>query len=136
MSHTSALEYAQSIAQQIAEAVNSGYPFGVQHIGTGEEFTSMDEALAEFPNSPESDFIEASPSAYLEGVLDIQYIVNSDKSYRAARVCIAFGGPTAWINTDTCQIEAAWWSETVYVDIHAEFCEQLDDWLAEYYDCI
>lgn len=136
MSHTSALDYANSIAAQIAERTNAGYPFGVEHRETYQEFTDMDEALEEFPNAAESDFSEASPSAYLEGVLDIQYLVSSDKSYRAARVCIALGGPTAWINTHTRQVEAAWWSETVYADLPASFCEQLDEWLEEYYECI
>ena len=136
MSHTSALDYAISIAQQITERTNAGYPFGVEHRETGEEYVDMESALSEYPNSPESDFTEASAAFYLESVLDIQYIVNSDKSYRAARVCIAFGGPTAWINTHTRQVEAAWWSETVYADLPASFCDQLDDWLAEYYECI
>lgn len=136
MSHTSALEYAQSIAQQITERTNAGYPFGVEHIESGKGFYDMGEALAEFPNSSDSDFTGASPAAYLDGMLDIQYLVSYDKSYRAARVCIALGGPSAWINTHTLQIEAAWWSETVYVDLPASFCEQIDEWLEEYYNCI
>lgn len=137
MSHTSALEYANSIAQQITEAVNSGYPFGVIDSDTDQYYTDLEDAYAQTdPGEARDSLTDASPSDYLSDVLDIQYIVNSDKSYRAARICIAFGGPTAWINTHTRQVEAAWWSETVYADLPASFCDQLDDWLAEYYECI
>lgn len=137
MSNTSALEYAQSLARQITEAVDSGYPFGVIDSDTDEYYTDLADAHAQVdPGEARDSLTEASPADYLSDALDIQYLVGSDKSYRAARVCIAFGGPTAWINTHTRQIEAAWRSETVYVDLPASFCDQLDDWLEDYYDCI
>ncbi len=132
MSHTSALEYAQSIAQQITEAVDSGYLFGLINEDTGDAADSFED----IPEDDRDNYTEATANDYLSDVLDIQYIVNSDKSYRAASVCIALGGPTAWINTHTRQIEAAWWSETVYVDLPASFCDQLDECLEEYYNCI
>lgn len=135
MSNASATEYAESIAKEIQDRVESGYPFGVEHMETGEEFDTMDEALAEFPNASESDFTEASAYRYLEGVLDIQYVVSREREYRSARILIAFGGPTAWINTGTGQIEAAWWSETVYRELPSEFIQGLDDALEELYGC-
>lgn len=137
MSNTTALEYAQSIAQQITEAVNSGYPFGVIDSETDQYYTDLDDAHAQVdPGEARDSLTEATPSDYLSDVLDIQFLINPGKSYRGARVCIALGGPTAWINTHTRQIEAAWWSETVYVDLPASFCTELDEWLEEYYDCI
>lgn len=135
MSSTTATEYAQQIAQQITEATEAGYPFGVQHIESGEYYRDMAEALEQNDGATPEDFDEATAWDYLADVLDIQYLINSDKSYRSGRVCIAFGGPTAWINTETQQVEAAWWSETVYASIPAEFCNALDDTLEEYYGC-
>ena len=117
MSTASATEYAESIAQQIRANVESGYPFG------------YDEERAEYGESAELGAYD-----YLEGVLDIQYLVDSDRSYRAARVCIAFGGPTAWINTFTHQIECAWWSETVTADLPSEFILELDAALEELWE--
>lgn len=135
MSITTATEYAQSIADQITARTNAGYPFGVRHVVSDEEFVSLDDALEEFPNSPESDFTDASAMYYLEDVLDINYILNADRTYKAARICIAFGGPTAWINTLTSEVEAAWWSETVRVELPREFIEQLDYALEVLFTC-
>lgn len=137
MSHTSSLEYANRIARQITEAADSGYPFGVLDTETDNYYTDLADAHAQVdPGEARDSLTDATPADYLSDVLDIQYLVNSDKSYRAARVCIALGGPTAWINTHTRRVEAAWWSETVYADLPASFCEQLDEWLEEYYNCI
>jgi hypothetical protein len=63
--------------------------------------------------------------------LDINYIINSDKTYRGARLLYAFGGPNIWIDTLHGQVEGYWGGETIiksyyqdllYLD---EACEDL-----------
>lgn len=132
MTTASATEYAESIAAGITERTNNGYPFGAKDVNTDEWFTDYAEAVDQ--GVEESDIVEASGIDYLSDVLDIQYIVNSDRTYRAARILITFGGPTAWINTLTGQVEAAWWSETVYRDLPREFTDDLDNALEELWE--
>lgn len=125
MIFASAREYAESLAADIIERTNQGYPFGWKHSETGEW---SGEAPAELDAD---DWEEATAYDWLDGVLDIQYGVSSDRTYRSARVCIAFGGPTAWIDTRTGTLEVAWWSAWEHVELPSEFIDGLDDALSE-----
>lgn len=127
MSINNATDYADYLAASITRD-----GLGVIDTETDQWYCNAEDAEAQGVE----DYTEASGYDYLSDVLDIEYIVSADKTYKAARILIAFGGPNAWINTQTHQLEVAWWSETVYVDLPASFCDQLDDWLAEYYECI
>jgi hypothetical protein len=71
---------------------------------------------------------------YLEGVLDIEYIVNSKKEYLGARVLVAFGGPNIWINTRTKQVEGYWWSDTSIQSYEYDEME-IDEALETLYNC-
>ena len=68
---------------------------------------------------------------YISDALDIQYIVNGDKEYIAARILVAFGGPNIWINTQTQTVEGFWWGESAFAPYRAdtmgisEACEEL-----------
>lgn len=119
MSNASAREYAESIAADIRANVENGTPFGV---------VSDDNPVTDRENGDELDAID-----WLDGVLDIQYLVGSDRTYRSARVCIAYGGPSAWIDTRTGMLECAWWSSVESVELPREFIEGLDDALSELY---
>lgn len=70
---------------------------------------------------------------YLEGALDIEFIVNSRGEYLGARVLVAFGGPNIWVDTRRGVVEGGWWSETA----SARFDDGLglDDALAELWAC-
>ena len=70
---------------------------------------------------------------YLEGALDIEYIVNSKGDYLGARVLVAFGGPNIWVNTRTKTVEGHWWGDSA----SASFKDNLglDDALSELWAC-
>jgi hypothetical protein len=72
---------------------------------------------------------EFSAFDYLEGALDIEYIVNNRGEYLGARVLVAFGGPNIWVNTRTLTVEGHWWGDNAY----ASFTDNigLDDALRE-----
>lgn len=129
-----AIEYANSIIEQINRRTNLGAPFGLMHQDT-EEWTDEDEAWEDWQNNPDTEYTEASALDYLSDVLDIHYVVSSDKQYRAGRVCIAFGGPTAWLNTYTGELEVQWWSALETRELPRTFIDQLDDALEELYSC-
>ena len=68
---------------------------------------------------------------FMEDALDIQYIINQDKTYRGARILVAFGGPNIWVNTQQGKVEGYWWGD----DATAGFIDNmgLDDYLEEIY---
>jgi len=76
---------------------------------------------------------EFSAMDYLEGVMDIEYIVNSKKEFLGARVLVAFGSPNIWINTRTNTVEGHWWGDSAsahYID-----SMDLNGALEELYSC-
>lgn len=118
---SNATDYADSIAHEIEANVTAGHPFGV----STEDWPILDREIGE----------EGTAMDYLSDVLDIQYVVTGDRQYRGARVCIALGGPTAWIDTMTSQLEVAWGAyDPVYRDLPREFVNGLDDALEELWD--
>lgn len=71
---------------------------------------------------------------YLSDVLDIEYIISSDKQYLGARVLVAFGGPNIWINTRTQQVEGYWWGDNFTASYHADAMD-IDGALEELWGC-
>ena len=69
---------------------------------------------------------------YLDGMLDIEYIVSDDAEYRGARILVSFGGPNIWINTRTNMVEGHWWEESASVSYDDAI--GLDDTLREFWD--
>ena len=70
---------------------------------------------------------------WLEGALDINYIINSDMTFKAARVLVAFGGPNIWVDFHTNRVELNWWGESA----SCEFIDEIGvlEMLEELYDC-
>ena len=50
-------------------------------------------------------------SEWMEGVYDIEWITHRDKSYKAARLMVAGGGPTIWVNLQTNTVDGYWWTD-------------------------
>ena len=48
---------------------------------------------------------------FMEGVYDIEWITHRDKSYKAARLMVAGGGPTIWVNLQTNTVDGYWWTD-------------------------
>ena len=70
---------------------------------------------------------------YLEDVLDINYVINSDRTYTGARILVAFGGPNIWVDTERGIVEGFWWGN--YAKASFDDSIGLDDALAELYSC-
>lgn len=75
------------------------------------------------------------PTAYdwLEGALDIEYIVNSKREYLGARVLVAFGGPNIWVDTKRKIVEGFWWGDRATANFEDHI--GLDDALSELLAC-
>jgi hypothetical protein len=70
---------------------------------------------------------------YISDALDIQYIVDGEKNYLAARILVAFGGPNIWINTQTNVVEGYWWGDCAHA--HFEDTMGVDDATMEIWGC-
>ena len=47
-------------------------------------------------------------SEWMEGVYDIEWITFQDGSFKGARLLVAGGGPTVWVNVKTDEVEGYW----------------------------
>ena len=72
---------------------------------------------------------------YFDDFLDVDYIVNSDKHYKACRVLVAFGGPNIYIDTWLQHVLLSWWSEHAETYIPDDLCEQIDEFFETLYNC-
>ena len=73
---------------------------------------------------------------YFEDALDIDYIVNSNKQYKACRIMVAFGGPNIYVNTWERKVELYWWSESASCSLSYDVCEAIDNWAEEYFSVL
>ena len=70
---------------------------------------------------------------YLQDVLDFNWILNSDRTMKGARLLVAFGGPNIWIDTQRGIVDGSWWSDRA----SASFKDNLglDEALSELWNC-
>jgi hypothetical protein len=79
---------------------------------------------------------QGSAYDYLRDVLDINWILNSDRSYKGARLLVAFGGPNIWIDTNLEQVEGYWWGEKFIAQYnHTDGAIELDQTCEELMGC-
>ena len=72
-------------------------------------------------------------SRFMDHVYDIEWITHNDKSYKAARLLVAGGGPNIWVNLQDMTVDGYWASDKCswgFVDNIG-----LDDYLEEMYGC-
>ena|SRR5699024_8606682 len=123
-----ARDYADSIAGQLWELDSSGdiFPHDCERDEDDrEELSCEEDVLCEE---------HMGVHGYLADILDIEYRVSADKDYRSAKVMIAFGGPSAWIDTRTRQLEV-YWDEQVFRSLPRQFCNEIDNYLEELFSC-
>jgi hypothetical protein len=101
------LKHVQSIADTLSNGFND------------DDLNSDDEPMSAYD--------------YLTDSLDINWILNNDKSYRGARVLVAFGGPNIWVDTERGIVEGNWWGE--YAKARFDDNIGLDDALNDIYNC-
>ena len=85
------------------------------------------------------DGTEESPMMdFLEGVLDWEWIIASDKeTLLGARLLVAFGGPNIWIDTRKGLVEGYWWGSSAFAsfDTDTDNARELADYLDMIWDC-
>lgn len=76
---------------------------------------------------------EPCAGEYSEDVLDVEYYVGSDGSYRGVRLLVTFGGPNIWIDTKLKEVQGFWWGDKATAELVDNL--GLDDFWSEMWDC-
>ena len=139
------LEHVQNIVKDMADFASGSY-----FIYNGELFPiDRDEFAKEegclyrggvytMPDGKEiadNDLEIATIGDYFDDFYDIDYVIGSDKHYKACRVLVAFGGPNIYIDTWKKQVQLFWWSNTATADIPEEMCMIIDEFFETLYNC-
>ena len=80
------------------------------------------------------DFEELTLYDYFEDMLDIDYLVNYKKEYQACKICVAWGGPSIYIDTESGYVELYWWSETAKFKLRSDAINAIDEWAEDYFN--
>ena len=56
---------------------------------------------------------DASVASWMDGVYNIEWITHQDKTYKAARLLVAGGGPTVWVNLQDMTVDGYWGCDRV-----------------------
>ena len=83
----------------------------------------------------EGDLEIATIGDYFNDFYDVNYVVDSDKKYKACRVLVAYGGPNIYIDTWDGQVQLEWWGEHAEAHIPNDLCEQIDEFFEMLYNC-
>lgn len=86
--------------------------------------------------SPVEDWDACGIYDYFDDFLDIDYIVNYQKEYKACRVMVACGGPNIYIDTDSGAVELYWCSDRASFPLSRDTMRAVDEWAEDYYNCI
>lgn len=91
------------------------------------------DSLEECPPEDREDLEYATMNDYFDDVLDINYIIRSDKTYMGAMILVSYGGPNITINTYTGCIEVHWDSDDAKVYLPAIVVSDIDDLFSDWY---
>lgn len=69
-----------------------------------------------------------------EEALDIEWILHNDRSFKSARVLVAFGGPNIWVDFKRGEVQGFWASDSVVADFHRD-AMYIEDALEELFSC-
>jgi len=87
------------------------------------------EGAAEHDESDEGTLA----TRFMDHVYNIEWITHQDKSYKAARLMVAGGGPNIWVNLQTNTVDGYWGTDKCSWGFVDEI--GLDDYCEEMYGC-
>jgi len=92
------------------------------------------DSISDKLKKEDRETIEVCPASdFMEGVYDIEWITHQDKTYKSARLMVAGGGPSIWVNLQRNVVQGYWWGD--YCEHHFSDQIGLDEYLEEIFDC-
>lgn len=83
----------------------------------------------------ESEFEQASFYDWFADVLDIEYRIGSDGTYRSCRLMVACGGPNIYVDTGEAAVQLYWWGDRATAYFTRDTAEEIDSEFADLYGC-
>ena len=77
----------------------------------------------------ETKSVQEDLDIFMEHVYDIEWITHNDHTYKAARLMVAGGGPSVWVNLLGNTVDGYWWGDHCKVPFSDNL--GLDDYLEE-----
>lgn len=109
----------------------------VKSLESESAFCEMCDAIHEDTESGECSCGEElrlmSGFDWLHDALDIEWILNNDRTIKGARILVAFGGPNIWVNTTDNTVEGHWWGSS-HIE-RFDDCIGLSDAIEELFNC-
>lgn len=128
-------QHCKAIADRL-EAIADGRMYKCPECG---EYVEDNNLFCECGNQVDlvsGEWEQVSFYDYFENALDIDYITNSEKEYKACRIMVAFGGPNIYVNTWERKVELYWWNESDSFYLSSDACDAIDQWAEEYFACL
>lgn len=95
------------------------------------------EAPAEDPETCPScgeELEQLSLYDWLADVLDVEYTVDSNLDYKAAKIYVTLGGPTVWVDTEDRAVKLAWGTDREEYPLDWDTSARLDEVLEDEYN--
>lgn len=131
-------EYCKCVADEL-EAYAAGDVRRCPYCGE-EHARAWDEVGEKFKcphcgdiDSPEN-WEELSLYDYLSDVLDVTWIIDSNREYEAARFYVTLGGPSVWIDTEHNTVELRWGGESACYGLSWDTAEAVDEYATELWE--
>lgn len=106
----------------------------------GEVFTMPDDVGDKYkcPHCGEvndvDDWEQQTIYNYINNVLDWEYRVSRDKEYRSCEICVGWGGPNIYIDTDDAYVKLYWGNTQTQYPIKYDTRDALDECMEEYFN--
>lgn len=68
---------------------------------------------------------------FSENLLDIEFLCNREKEYTAAKICVAWGGPSIYIDTEAGAVCLYWWGKSAKYFLNTETVDAVNDYAEE-----
>lgn len=92
------------------------------------------KSMAEEINGLSEDYEELY--MYFDDVLDVEYKISADGSYKGAYIYLTLGGPNVWVDTVKGTIELRWGLVSISLGLNVEVVEMIDVMFEELYSCL
>lgn len=127
-------EHCKHIADELKSLVNGNY---VNVDGDAVEVMEDDDGnyiMIDGERVDADDYDSYTLYDWFNDCLDIEYTVSSDLDYKGVRVCVAWGGPSIYIDTMQKKVLLYWWTEYAEYELASEVVDEIDAVFNEYYE--
>ena len=63
---------------------------------------------------------------YFDDYLDVNFLVNRNKEYKSASICITLGGPNVYIDTDDSYVKGYWGGTVIWIPFSYYVRDEID----------